>query len=79
MRQTEFLGGSPVTDPTNPLGGKAVGTQPDGDQDILGSLPVAECGANALNTLDGYGSAPVTSDQAAARPPKPPTIGSSKR
>ncbi len=73
-KQPEFTGGSPVSASENPYNERGVFAEPG---TVLGSLPVESRGEMALDTLDGWGSSPVTDDAASARPSDPPTTGSS--
>lgn len=70
MAATKFLGGSPVSDATNPYGKGAV----LGAEDILPSLDIEGREREIIGDLDAYGSSPVTGDAAAQRPLAPDTI-----
>lgn len=69
---SKFLGGSPVSDTSNPFNASGVGMQAGADADVLASLDPEGHEASAMADLDAYGSSPVTDDGAAQRPLNPP-------
>lgn len=72
MASSKFLGGSPVSDTSNPFANDGVGRQAGADSDILGTLDIEGHQSVAMSDLDDYGSNPVTSDSAMERPANPP-------
>jgi hypothetical protein len=68
---TNFQGGSPVSDASNPYNDGASLAQ-DG-RDILPSLDPEGREQSVMSDLDAYGSSPVTSDSAAERSLSPKT------